>query len=276
MHPIHHFVGAGASAILLTALSHNLSAESASPLVFAQAGDMPIILSAPHGGRQPIPGAPERMVGGAGKFVKERDDNADVLALRLADAIERHTGSRPYLVIARFHRKFVDANRPPEGAYESEAARPHYEAYHDALREACRAVRERWGRGLLIDVHGQSADKGAIFRGTINGKTIQGLLKKFGGAAITGPDSILGQLDSRGYKVLPPCGDPNARETQYSGGYTVATHAAEGCGIDGIQLEFGLNLRSADTINRTAEDVALSIAAFAKTFLPPKAAVPAG
>ncbi|HPA17868.1 MAG TPA: hypothetical protein PLU30_08970 [Verrucomicrobiae bacterium] len=263
----HHIVAALTCATSLTVQPSHCSAEPASLFVVARTGDLPIILSAPHGGKQSIPGVPERTVGGAGKFVKLRDDNTDTLAFRLADAIGRRMAARPYLVVASFHRKFIDANRPPAGAYESEAAQPHYDAYHGALRDACRAVRERWGFGVLIDIHGQGIDNGAIFRGTINGKTARGLLKRFGRAAISGPDSILGQLESRGYRILPPCTDPDARETQLIGGYTISTHAAEGSGIDGIQLEFGRDFRDDKAIDRTAEDLALAIGTFAKAFL---------
>lgn len=242
-------------------------AQSAPDLVTFQKGDLPIILSSPHGGTRSIPGVPERMVGGAGKFVKLRDGDTDVLAFKLADEIERVMGARPFLVVAHFHRKYIDANRPAAGAYESEAAKPHYDTYHEALRDACGDVRGRWGSGILIDIHGQGTDAEAIFRGTINGKTVQGLLKKFGKGAISGPDSVVGQLAARGHKVLPPCDDPDARETRFVGGHILLEHAT-GSGIDGIQLEFGRDLRRTDALDATAKDVAGAIAAFAKAFLP--------
>lgn len=272
-------VGSTVTVALLGALAHGAPparGEPAPDLVTVQTGNLPIILSSPHGGKQPVPGVPERKVGGAGKFVTLRDGDTDMLAFKLADEIERIMGSRPHLVVARFHRKFIDANRPVAGAYESEAARPHYEAYHDALREASRAARDRWGSGILIDLHGQGVDEEAIFRGTVNGKTVGGLVGKFGKRAISGPESIAGQLAARGYKILPPCGAPDARETRFVGGHILLTHAAEGSGINGIQLEFGRKFRKADSIDRTAKDLAQAIAAFAKAFLPAHAPVPAG
>lgn len=241
-------------------------------LVTIEQGDLPIILSAPHGGKEAIPGAAERMVGGAGKFVKLRDSGTDALALNLAEAIGRRMRARPYLVVARFHRKFADANRPPEGAYECAEAKAHYDAYHAALRGACAAVRQRWGRGLLIDVHGQGVDSGAIFRGTANGRTVRGLVKEFGLAAVTGPDSLAGWLEAGGYKILPPCGDATARESTFTGGHIVQAYSAEGSGVDAIQLEFGGQFRAPDRIGRTADDVAEAIEAFAGKFLPQPAA----
>lgn len=260
--------------VALAPAASRVRAQSSSDLVTSQEGHLPIILSSPHGGTKPIPGVPERMVGGAGKFVKLRDGDTDILAFKLADEIERAMGARPFLVVAHFHRKYLDANRPVAGAYESGLAKPHYDAYHDALRDACRDVCGRWGSGILIDIHGQGTDAEAIFRGTINGKTVQGLLKKFGKGAISGPDSIVGQLAARGHKILPPCDDPGARETQWVGGHILQTHGV-GTGVDGIQLEFGRSFRKPDTLDATAKDVAEAIAAFAKAFLPLDASAPA-
>lgn len=38
---------------------------------------------------------------------------------KLADAIESKMGKRPYVVIARFARKYLDANRRARNAFES-------------------------------------------------------------------------------------------------------------------------------------------------------------
>src|SRR5258706_367118 len=77
---------------------------------------------------------------GVSRFVVVRDDNTDLLAERLAVAIEKRMKGKPYLVVARFARKYVDVNRPAADAYESPAAAPTYEAYHAALKDACDRV----------------------------------------------------------------------------------------------------------------------------------------
>ena len=41
---------------------------------------------------------------------------------------------RPYAVVARFHRKYVDANRPEGEPFEDPGARPYYLAYIQHLR----------------------------------------------------------------------------------------------------------------------------------------------
>ncbi len=54
------------------------------------------------------------------------DADTDWLTEELTDAIARISGKRPYVVIAQFHRKCIDANRPPELAYESDLSKAAY------------------------------------------------------------------------------------------------------------------------------------------------------
>src|SRR5262245_15709108 len=91
-------------------------AAQASDLVLAQAGELPVILTAPHGGRADVPGCEVRTAVGS-RFVVTSDMNTDVLALSIAEELWRLTGKRPYVVVAKFHRKFIDANRSVGEAY---------------------------------------------------------------------------------------------------------------------------------------------------------------
>ena len=90
----------------------SLSAQEVSKkLISVQSGNLPIILSAPHGGNLTIEAVPERKGKGVKRFVRTKDMWTDQLTVKLADAIEKKTGKRPYVVVANFHRKFIDANR---------------------------------------------------------------------------------------------------------------------------------------------------------------------
>jgi N-formylglutamate amidohydrolase len=233
---------------------------------------LPIILAAPHGGRAAIPGVALRRGVGVPQFTTGRDHNTSELAQRIAARLYETLGAKPYLVIADFDRKFVDANRPSEAAYEAAEARPYYEAYHLALREHCEKVRALWGQGLLLDIHGQSSEAQAIFRGTDNLKSVSDLQQRFGRSAVSGAKSILGYLERGGYKVIPSNGD-GEREQRYSGGYTTRTYGSHrGTGIDAMQLEFGADLRSRVNLERTAAEVARAIVVFAGEYLPVKTA----
>jgi len=237
-------------------------------LITVWAGMLPIILSAPHGGREPIPGIPARKGIGVSQFTSERDANTDRLAERVAAKIEETLSAKPFLIIARFERKYVDANRAEDGAYESEEARAYYLAYHRALERACDQVRRSWGRGLLLDIHGQGAEVQTIFRGTENGRSTSALERLFGREAIAGRNSILGQMAERGYKIVPPLAS-HEPERRYRGGYTTQTYGSHrGTGIDAIQLELGTSLRSRVNLERTAAHLADAIAVFAREYLP--------
>lgn len=232
-------------------------------------GMLPIILAAPHGGRLAIPGVAARRGIGVPQFTTERDNNTAELAELVAVKISERLAAKPFLVIARFERKYIDANRADAVAYESASAKPHYDAYHQALEAASHKIRQSWNAGLLLDIHGQGAAADTIFRGTDNGKSVSALQQRFGREALTGPKSILGQLALKGYKIDPP-GEANDRERRYTGGYTTRTYGSQrGSRIDAIQLEFGTNLRSRNNLERTANDLAEAIEIFVKTYLPP-------
>jgi N-formylglutamate amidohydrolase len=237
-------------------------------LLTVWAGMLPIILSAPHGGRQSIPGVPARLGGGVTRFATGRDNNTDELAETIAIGLEKRLNAKPFLVVARVERKYFDANRPTESAYESREAKAYYDGYHNALQEAHDRVSREWGRGLLLDIHGQGAQAEAIYRGTGNGKTVASLTQRFGTEAITGPKSIFNQLELMGYKVLPSTTE-SRQEQRYVGGYIVQTYGSHrGRGIDAIQLEIGTKLRARANLERTATDLAEAIAVFAQEYLP--------
>jgi N-formylglutamate amidohydrolase len=237
-------------------------------LLTVWAGMLPIILSAPHGGRQSIPGIPVRSGVGVTQFATGRDNNTDELAETIALRLEKRLNAKPFLVVARFERKYLDANRPTESAYESVEAKTYYDDYHSALQEARDRVAREWGRGLLLDIHGQGAQAEAIYRGTGNGKTVMSLAQRFGESAITGPKSIFSQLETMGYKVLPATTDSH-KEERYRGGYIVQTYGSHrGRGIDAIQLEIGTKFRARANLERTATDLAEAIAVFAQEYLP--------
>lgn len=265
--------GVGAAIVLIVPASAAPAQAPARPglQLTVRQGTIPIILSAPHGGRSRIPDVPERQGVAVKKFVKTRDQNTAELAERLADAMHRRLPGNVYLVVARFDRKYLDVNRPAEAAYESPDARPSYEAYHCALREACREVQRKWGRGLLLDLHGQAARADAVFVGTTDGKSVSALRERFGAEALRGPQGFLGQLEQSGWVLVPASGSDAREDRRFNGGYIVQTYGSHrGTGIDAVQLELGSQFRSQSQLAGTADDLAEAIATFAKQYLPAK------
>lgn len=248
------------------------AAVKASPLVATQAGTLPIILSAPHGGNEMIAGVPERKGEGLPKgpsgFFTGRDVGTEQLAYELAAAIETRLRNKPYYVAARFHRKFIDPNRPPEIAYENAAARPVYDAYHEAVARYCREVQKKFGRGLLLDLHGQGTAKDTVFRGTKDGKSVALLIERFGVRAHNGPKSFFGLLAEHGVQGFPL--DGSKERAGFTGGYIVQTYGShQAFGIDAIQLEFGGDFRAKAQVKDTAANVARAVEDYARLYLVP-------
>ncbi len=226
-------------------------------LVTAWRGDLPLILSAPHGGRVRVPGGKQRS---AGESV--RDEDTAELALLLSQQLTDRLGGKPYVVIAQFSRKDADANRPAEEAFELECSAVHWRAYHSALEQAVSECRERFGEALLIDIHGQAKEPAVIARGTRDGRTLRRLEQRKGAEWLHGAPSLGERLRARGYDVAPrPNADGSpARETLFNGGYIVAHYGGmREQGIDAVQLEFG---RQREDLLRLSADCGAAIADF--------------
>lgn len=252
--------------LLLTPVARAADAKP-TPLITVQPGALPIILSSPHGGRADIPNAKPREA--TNNAVLVRDDNTAELTLALADAIERELGARPYVVIARWHRKYADANRAPAEAYTDPAAAPHYDACHAALKSACDDVRAKYGRGALFDIHGQARAARTIIRGTADGQTVSDLVNRDGLPALLGPTSVLGAMRKAGYALEPDDTTTLSKEERFNGGFIVRNYGShQGTKIDALQLELGSDLRSKSHLEKTAKDLASAIATFARTHLP--------
>lgn len=226
------------------------------PLIIIQKGELPIIISAPHGGRLPIPNCPIRTNTGAPQFVTVLDTNSDKLAEETAKEVEAQCGKKPWVVIARFSRKYVDANRPEKDGTESEAGRAVYRRYHAALKVAVNAVQST-PNCLLIDIHSQGKSKGTIYRGTANLSS----LKDKSLAPFEGPNGFLSSLETCGMKIDPSIANPGAKEhASFNGGF-ITRHFGAGSpgGVDAIQLEVGADFRTKEQVPKTARSIAKSL-----------------
>jgi N-formylglutamate amidohydrolase len=265
--------------LLLLIAAHAAAAEiTATDLVLVRQGTLPIIVTAPHGGRDAVPGIEPRKDRSSagdyrtwGGFQKGTDLNTDVLAQGIAAGIATLTGAEPYLVVAKFQRKYIDANRPPQLALDDRKARPYYEHYHATIRRFVHEVRRGHGGGLLIDVHGQGKDRDVIMRGTLNGHAVERLLWRSGAAAVTGPRGLFGQLEAYGFKIFPANDVPpreGSEDAGFIGGWTLDLYGSHNRhGIDAVQLEFGTRYRDTSTVDVTARDAAKAIAAFWEAYL---------
>lgn len=224
-------------------------------------GTLPLVLTVPHDGGEPLGAVPVRT---QGKVV--RDTGTRKLAERVAALLEERIGKRPYLVIANFSRKYLDVNRAEPEAMQSPDALPAYRAYHGAIAAGVTEIKAKFPQGgLLIDVHGQAQDPETTFLGTRDGVTVRALLSRAGAAALRGEKSISGVLTAKGYAIKPAVGNSLEREDpRFNGGFTVfhyGSHRPEG--IDAIQLEFGKHHRANPQL---AADLADALVVFMNQF----------
>ena len=232
-----------ALALLLAIMCRTGFAAYSDTMILTREGRLPVLITVPHGGNRAPPAVPFHRRG-----TTVTDAGTIEVAEALAKHIERNLGAPPYLVAALFSRRHIDANRPADAAYESPTARPFYDDYHQAISRYVARIREQFPHGaLLIDSHGQGADADVVHRGTRNGATVAALLRRHGQDALIGPQSLLGALATRGYRVFPPNTPPGTppEHRGYSGGHTVHFYgSASAAGIDAIQLELGRALRN--------------------------------
>lgn len=240
------------------------SAHDGSEHIVSQLGDLPVVISAPHGGNLEIPGVPPRkgdgLETGPAGFRVVRDGGTEELALEVVRQLADRMNGRPSFVISRVHRRYVDFNRPPEIAFEHSQAQVVYDQYHTAVADAVRTIRQKQGFGLLIDIHGQGSSSETVYRGTSNGLTVSGLRKDAGEEFFVGSASLTGLLKEQGWKVHPDPFD-GKEQAGFTGGYIVRNYGSQRLdGIDAIQLELGGNYRKTAVRERVAKEMADAIA----------------
>ena len=221
-----------------------------SNLVARHRGTLPLLITCPHGGIADVPGVPDPREGVEGcLFEFSRDVDTDLVGAGAAQRVLEIFGEAPYVVIAQYHRKFIDANRERRCAYEVDAAAPFYDEYHDTVRAFVDEIRaDNGGLGLLFDIHGTTGiagDPAQIFLGTARDED-DGIarLRAADPHVLARRRSLRGYLESAGYVVSPP--DPNGTEVpKFNGGFTIRHYgSSHPDGLDAMQLEIVAPLRT--------------------------------
>ena len=220
-------------------------------------GEIPIILSAPHGGHLTPAEIPDRTEG-----TTVQDRNTVDLALRIREAIRARTGFYPHLILSHLDRIKLDPNREiveaAQGDLEAERAWWEFQTFID---EAVQLVEDAFGEGLYIDLHGHGheiqrlelgyllspndlASANEVLSGSpfIDKSSFKALGLKAGvnfADLIRGPMSLGSLLESAGVPAVPsqnqptPGGDP-----YFTGGYNSARHGSrDGGSVSGVQIE---------------------------------------
>jgi hypothetical protein len=243
------------------------------------AGDMPLIISAPHGGTLNPAALPDRK---DGEFTS--DSNTEELARTLQQVLHQRFGHYPHIIICRLERSKVDCNREiEEGAGAQPGARQAWGDYQRFIEIARSNVLASTGKGFYIDLHGQShavkrvelgyclthsqltnADSVLNSPAYANRSSIRNLAQRTGlplTELLRGTNSFGALLAAKGYPAVPSptMPDPGLGNAYFDGGYNARRHgSANGGAIDGLQMEVNLAGIRDTAINRTNFSLTLS------------------
>ncbi len=227
-----------------------------------QVGNMPLVISVPHGGYLQPHTIPDRTCG-----VTIMDAYTKELAEMISTAMFNETGAYPHMVINHLHRRKLDPNREIAIATcGNQAAVKPYEEYHEFISMAQqRASLQFENRIFFIDLHGHGNPIQRIEWGYllwdhelelsdsvlntmryINLSSMQSLAlnnpNDYSHAALLRGENSLGTLfHNRGFPSVPSSQIPypGTNTNYFSGGYITRTHTsyAFNNNIAGVQME---------------------------------------
>lgn len=221
------------------------------------AGELPVIILAPHGGTIRAADMPNRA-----NPDTLRDTSTEELARAIDTAFVALTGKHPHVVLCRVHRIKVDCNRTESvGAGSDPEAKQAWQEFHGFIGAAREQVLGSTGRGLVVDLHGHGhavprLELGYLLSGAELGlpdatldapawrdsASVREVLWRTGRslpAVLRGPEALGTRLAARGYPSVPSAQDPAPNGAPYfSGGYNTLTYGSLAGGtISALQLE---------------------------------------
>ena len=250
------------------------------------AGNLPLIISAPHGGGLAPSELPNRTNTSTYTVTTDSDLYTDNLARAIRTACSNRYGRFPHVIICNVQRTKVDCNREIiEGAQSNTNTQTLWREFHAFLDIARKQVSNSYGRGLYIDLHGHghaiqrneigyNLSDSLLFKPTLsssddNNSTIYALSvrsRQSFNDLVRGNLSLGALLEKRGYPCVPSPVNPNpgtnsagATNTYFNGGYNVETYgtsSGNGGTIDAIQIECNYtNVRAKSSSSSDSENV---------------------
>ena len=227
-----------------------------------KAGNLPIIISAPHGGSLEPNNIPDRDCSGC---VYVKDAFTEELIRQIYDAIVEEFDCYPHVVINRLHRRKLDANRSigdaADGNPLAEQAWTDFHHFVDAAKDSTTA---NYSKGLYLDLHGhghtiqrlelgyritkselQLPNSALNQNSHVEDASIRNLvgsnLNKLNLALLIRGEDSFGELyEQENFPAVPSFTQPFPEddESYFRGGYNTQRHGSqEGGSIDGIQIE---------------------------------------
>ena len=224
-------------------------------IVEFEEGNIPLIISVPHGGILECTSIPERTKGvlGIDKGTIEFSKNL-IEQISLKFKAETTKLKVPFYIISKVRRSKVDLNRDKSEAYNQNSflAREIYNFYHTKIQEWVFNNLDMYSRSLMIDIHGFEKDSRPpgfrdvdVILGTNN-------LESFFPEPITKSDwgkNLRGKLIQKFLQMdiqIAP-GHPRRKEYVLSGGYITRKYGASHVPkSQTIQIEFSDRIRIDD------------------------------
>jgi N-formylglutamate amidohydrolase len=238
------------------------------------AGNIPLIISVPHGGDLSPSEIPNRVCGDE----TVTDSYTTELVRELSAAINKITGCYPHVIICNLKRTKLDANRELEtAACGNQWAEIAWNEYHQYLDAASLKVTQESGKGLCIDLHGhghaiQRLELGYLLTAaqlrysdfTLNTATYKSyssilnlintnILGLSHSELLRGMSSLGTLFAIKNVPSVPSIDDPFplSGESYFSGGYNTDRHGSKTQGtIDGIQVECNQDIRFTSTARK--------------------------
>ncbi|KAK4509933.1 54S ribosomal protein L4 mitochondrial [Mucor velutinosus] len=233
--------------------------------VYSRSGNLPLIITAPHGGLLKPESIPNRI--GDGSAILGDMYTKDI-ALGIEQFIVDHYGNgAPYVVVNNISRRKADPNRSLEEGTETEAGEQVWKAYHGRVKDAVESVLQMSLYGLLVDIHGHThssgmielgyllspdelrSDKARLDQAILEKSSIQSLAKRH--VKTKAPHRLLGlfgdsimKSSNNQISVLPSSTIPSPHDGDYfMGGFTTQHYHNYWNGLDVVQVEIPKHLR---------------------------------
>ena len=250
-------------------------------------GNLPIVISVPHGGKTTPANIPDRICNNA---VTVTDAYTIELAQQIDSSFLAATGCHPHLIYCNLKRSKLDCNRNREdGACGNAEAETSWNEFHDFIDAAQETAQHQFdGKALYIDLHGhghtiQRLELGYLLYGDelakpdsilntnqyIDYSSIQNLvsnnINSFSHTELLRGKYAFGTLmGNAGYPSVPSVQIPfpQAGEDYFSGGYNCANHTSYAINnsVNGFQLECNYtNVRDSDAHRKLFADSLVSV-----------------
>lgn len=222
-------------------------------------GDLPLIISVPHGGSINLPDVPLRNCKGA---VTVTDSRTIELAKEIEKAFLAKYNARPYIIISNISRKNVDQNRDlEEGTCGNKAMEKPWNQFHDYIDTAIVLATKKFGKAIYIDLHGHGHTKQRLELGyllkaeelrNLDAKNSKQATKSSVANLLTGnknldleqlligPDAFGTLISKEGFDAVPSKQDvaPLEEDKYFNGGYnTVRYTSSKYPNVFGWQIE---------------------------------------